>query len=396
MRKLRVGFPFCPRSNWLGGANYIRNLLFAIVVRRNNKVNPVLISSPEDVDASYVFLRGLENYAKQLSFAVVPFANRFPETSFGEILHEALWGRASYIETVLREHEIDLLSHFEIEGVEADFPFAGWIPDFQHRRRPEFFGSKEIEKRDFIFRRIASKSRLVFLSSQAALSDFQSDFPQYAAKGRVLRFVSYPFEKISSDEAQEIIAAYGIKDDFFYLPNQFWVHKNHSVVIEALSILRQRGRKCRVVATGSAEDYRHPGHYGNLLEKVKVLGVESEFHHLGVVPYRNVAALVKTASAIINPSFFEGWSSTVEEAKAMGQRMLLSDIPVHREQAGGKALYFDPSSPEDLADCICKTLSEDRLFVDEKRQDEIDSLLMERVRDFGNQYEAYVREALKV
>lgn len=33
----------------------------------------------------------------------------------------------------------------------------------------------------------------------------------------------------------------------------------------------------------------------------------------------------------VNPSFYEGWSTTVEEAKSIGVPLLLSDIPVHRE-----------------------------------------------------------------
>ena len=51
----------------------------------------------------------------------------------------------------------------------------------------------------------------------------------------------------------------------------------------------------------------------------------------------------------INPSFFEGWSTTVEEAKYRGKPILLSDLKVHREQAPAKGVFFDPNDPEDLA-----------------------------------------------
>ncbi len=39
------------------------------------------------------------------------------------------------------------------------------------------------------------------------------------------------------------------------------------------------------------------------------------------------------STALINPSQFEGWSTTVEEAKSLGVKMLLSDLEVHKEQA---------------------------------------------------------------
>ncbi len=61
---------------------------------------------------------------------------------------------------------------------------------------------------------------------------------------------------------------------------------------------------------------------------------------------------MRASAATINPSLFEGWSTTVEEAKAIGAPMILSNLAVHREQAGERAIYFDPHDPADLADRI--------------------------------------------
>ena len=57
------------------------------------------------------------------------------------------------------------------------------------------------------------------------------------------------------------------------------------------------------------------------------------------------------ANALLNPSRFEGWSTTVEEAKAVGTPMLLSDIAVHREQAP-QARFFAPDDALSLANEI--------------------------------------------
>jgi glycosyltransferase involved in cell wall biosynthesis len=61
-------------------------------------------------------------------------------------------------------------------------------------------------------------------------------------------------------------------------------------------------------------------------------------------------ALLGTSVALINPSCFEGWSTTVEEAKSFGAPLVLSDIEVHREQAGDTARYFGLDDPATLAD----------------------------------------------
>ena len=56
--------------------------------------------------------------------------------------------------------------------------------------------------------------------------------------------------------------------------------------------------------------------------------------------------------AVLNPSLFEGWSTTVEEARALQVPMVLSDLPVHQEQADGIARFFDRTSASSLADAL--------------------------------------------
>jgi glycosyltransferase involved in cell wall biosynthesis len=63
-----------------------------------------------------------------------------------------------------------------------------------------------------------------------------------------------------------------------------------------------------------------------------------------------VYALLRASLALVNPSQFEGWSTSVEEAKSFGVPMILSDLDVHREQAGGTASYFGVNDPAALAD----------------------------------------------
>lgn len=71
-----------------------------------------------------------------------------------------------------------------------------------------------------------------------------------------------------------------------------------------------------------------------------------------VLPYADVLGLMRTAVAVINPSLMEGWSTTVEEAKSLGAPLILSDIPVHREQASTIADFFDAQSPASLAQVL--------------------------------------------
>ena len=48
--------------------------------------------------------------------------------------------------------------------------------------------------------------------------------------------------------------------------------------------------------------------------------------------------------SLINPSKFEGWSSSVEQAKSMGKKIILSNINVHKEQNPRRGIYFEPNN----------------------------------------------------
>jgi glycosyltransferase involved in cell wall biosynthesis len=128
-------------------------------------------------------------------------------------------------------------------------------------------------------------------------------------------------------------------------PNQFWEHKNQVIVLEALHILKTKHPeiKFKVLFTGSLEVNRGKGLYiDKLKEKLKEYQIEDYIVFLGVIERSEQLTLIKHASAIIQPSLYEGWSTLVEEAKALNKFIILSDLPVHREQISKNVEFFDP------------------------------------------------------
>ena len=59
---------------------------------------------------------------------------------------------------------------------------------------------------------------------------------------------------------------------------------------------------------------------------------------------------MKNSYAIIQPSLFEGWSTVVEDAKALNKFIFLSDLNVHKEQNPKNASFFDATNEEDLVE----------------------------------------------
>lgn len=302
--------------------------------------------------------------------------------------------RDPLFERILRARGVVALSHSSQVWKSSNIAMLGWIPDFQHRRLPDYFSLRSRRQRDRIFRRICRKSTRVIVSSECARRDLAQFEAGAANRARVLRFVAEPPSADNVPKRAELEAAYDLPETYLHLPNQFWAHKNHLAVIEALAILRGRGQRTVVLATGETNDHRRPGHFESLMQRVRELDVSELFRPLGVVPYPHVIGLMRHAKAVVNPSEFEGWSTTVEEAKSLGKRVLLSDIDVHREQDPSGAWFFAPNRPDELAEGIASCITDrdesgDRLLAEQARE-----ALPTRRMEFARTYEAIIRDAV--
>lgn len=58
--------------------------------------------------------------------------------------------------------------------------------------------------------------------------------------------------------------------------------------------------------------------------------------------------LYQNAELVIHPALYEGFSLVPIEAMRLGTKVLISDIPVHREIAGASTYYFNLNKPEEL------------------------------------------------
>ena len=84
---------------------------------------------------------------------------------------------------------------------------------------------------------------------------------------------------------------------------------------------------------------------------------------MGDIPYKDVMELMRYSIAVINPSKYEGWSTSVEESIAMGKKIILSQIKVHIEQqvnsgANNNFYFFKLNDYKTLANYLKKLFEE--------------------------------------
>lgn len=383
---IHVAWSVPNNPEWVGGLNYFVNLAAALFSLPDRQVEPVLLGArAEELPAPLCTCRALP-------YPGLP-TGRWNPWRIMDAVQRRWLDNGGVLSRHLQRNAVRLLSHDRVLGRRSPVPALCWIPDFQHIHLPEFFSPQECRTRDAQFKNIATRAQAVVLSSEDARKDFARLFPEHAHKTHVLHFVAATSDA-GLPPLETVLNKYAVREPYLHVPNQLWAHKNHAVIVEALAILQQQGRCPLIISTGRTNDRRNPGYFPALQQKVKDNHLDERFRFLGLTPYSDMAVLMRGSVAMINPSLFEGWSTTVEEAKSLGKRLILSDIPVHREQNPERGLFFDPHNPEALADAVLTVMDTYDSETDREYMLAAAQKLPERIRTYGYDYQNIVMKVI--
>ena len=227
-----------------------------------------------------------------------------------------------------------------------------WFPDLQERRFPEFFAPEELNARHRRNTTWLSLHRHVMVSSEDVAGDLARYYGTDANHVHVVRFASFAKVGIGPADRQALRQVHGLPERYFICNNQFWRHKNHGLILDALSVLPADEPAPPVVFTGLEVDYRDPAYGPSIRERASAQGLDERVRFLGFIPRSDQLALMQGAIAVIQPSLCEGWSTVIEDAKAMGRSVLASDIAVHREQITRNVDFFGTQDPVRLAELL--------------------------------------------
>jgi glycosyltransferase involved in cell wall biosynthesis len=285
---------------------------------------------------------------------------------------------------------LQVLSEFDVAGPFLYPPdwlgtdaWVGYLFDCQHRRLAHFFSPEERAARDDQFAALLRAAPVVIVHSL----DVKADLLAYFAPVRG-EIVALPLSAAAEPtwfqlDPMKVREKYRLPEQYFLCSNQFWQHKNHGVILEALAIARAQNKPMSVAFTGQMYDYRNPNYISDLIARVDALGISGDCHFLGLIPKLDQIAIMRSACAIIQPTLFEGTPGglAVVDAIGVGQRVIVSDIPVNREIEEYVTEYFPPNDAGALFDAMCRLREQPspRLI-----QDRLLAEGLERRRHFGS------------
>jgi glycosyltransferase involved in cell wall biosynthesis len=346
-QRRKIALVYTYNENWIGGTYYVENLISALSQLPDEQQPELLIFSVNVADAER--LRQAVQYMHWSFHAIqlkLPFISRAVNKLSNILLKKPL------IRAVHREVGAELVFPLPLSWHRYFYKIPHhlyWIPDFQEHYLPEFFDSAELESRKREQKLMLDTAHNIVFSSQQVQRDFNVLYPGNYIAQYVLQFAVT--SRVTSEPEIECLARYNITCPYFICSNQFWKHKNHPVVLRALHELRHTHPDALVVFTGKNFDSRNPDYYSDLMNLHKELGLEPVAKFLGFIPRQDQLALMQGALAVIQPSLFEGWSTSVEDAKSLGVPLLVSELDVHKEQlmTYQAKRFFAPSDAHTLA-----------------------------------------------
>ncbi len=344
MKKINLGFVlnFHPVS-WNGGTYYIINLIEQI--KKASKKYETIILVGTNIDD-----KSLKVFKKTKILKSRLFNNNFFTRWINKLLI-LIFKKNFLLENFLLKNNINLLSHFLATGSKSKIKSTFWIPDFQEISNLKYISLlKKFLRRLNYFYNLVNVEKII-LSSETVKKDYNKLFPKFKDKSLVLKpFFNTP-QKIKN---KGILKKYNINKKFFLLPNQYWKHKNHFLILNALNKIKKKNKDIQIISTGYFKDHRYPEYTNTILEFIEKNSLSKNYKILGMIPYEDLMDLMQLSIAVINPSKSEGWSSTVEQAKSKGKLVLLSNLKVHKEQNPNRAFYFKVNDKNKISKILLK------------------------------------------
>ena len=229
--------------------------------------------------------------------------------------------------------------------------------DLEHRRKPyfpEISSNGEWLHRERSYRRELPKALAIITGTRMGKAHIERF---YGVDPAAVRVIPLPTPSFARDEASrpssEQLPA-GITGEFLFYPAQYWPHKNHLRLLEAVQTLHQRHQwNGMLVCCGSDK-----GNLNYLKKRATEFGIADRVQFLGFVKQSELIALYGHAVALTFVSYFGPDNLPPLEAFALGCPVIASAIEGAEEQLGSAALRVNPDRASEMADAVLRLKNE--------------------------------------
>lgn len=235
---------------------------------------------------------------------------------------------------------------FSLALLHSKKPFVYTLHDLQEYYYPANFSWTQRAFRRRAYLRLSDRAAAIICESEYVRSDIVRLLGVTKEKVSVITAppLGRPRAELSDVQLAEVRKRLGLEGRFFFYPAQFWPHKNHLRLIQALRTVVASEPDLKLVLTGKPRD-----EYETVMQAVRQAGLGPNVLHLGYIEQADLQSIYHLAIALVMPSLFESVSIPVYEAFQAGTPVLASDLLAIPEQVGEAGLLFDPLSSQSIA-----------------------------------------------
>jgi glycosyltransferase involved in cell wall biosynthesis len=246
------------------------------------------------------------------------------------------------------------------------------IHDLMHRYEGHFeeYQNGVIVERDKHYTMICKHSDGILVDSNIGKTHVIESYNIDSNKIFVLPFVP-PYYLLNSKEI-DICSLFNLPDKFIFYPAQFWEHKNHSILLKAIKVLKDRGVNINLVLVGSKKN-----NYNKVISEISEYCLEDNVKILGYVSNDEIYSLYKKAIAMTFVSLIGPTNIPPMEAMLCGCPLICSNAYAMPDQTGNAAILFDPLDVSGLATAI------ERIWTNESLRSELILNGLDKIKEYN-------------
>lgn len=337
----RIGLIYFFDNSWLGGLYYAQNLVYALGTLADE------------------FRPTIDVYChKENEFVELQKATNYPYLKLNlveDFKYKRLLRNALFFLNKKRAYNMDLFSILPEDSVVFPYNWGSepkkllhWIPDFQDKYFPQYFTKLNLKRRDESIRQVCKRGVPIVFSSCDSENDFKKFYPDFKNHETYVVHFAVNQPDFSDQKIDLLREKFSINGEYLLCANQFWGHKNHLFLFKSFKKALDEGWDKTLVCTGNFNGSKNKQYVEELLSYIKENSLERKILLLGIIKKQELLCLMKNSYAVVQPSLFEGWNTTVEDCKCMNKFIFLSDLNVHREQITKNVCFFNPKDEDDL------------------------------------------------
>jgi glycosyltransferase involved in cell wall biosynthesis len=226
----------------------------------------------------------------------------------------------------------------------------------------DLLGAAKRQLVPFFVRESARRSDHVLTLSNFAATQIQADTGIEPSKITVT-YLGGREEEAGPAELKwvEVAERYAIRKPYVVAFSSPFAHKNIPRLIDAFSRLPAVLPHWLVLIG-------HVADRGSLERAVRKAGLGERVVLAGYVPEAHVAPLLQNADLLVFPTLYEGFGLPLLEAQELGVPVACSRTASLPEIAGDSALFFDPTSVEEMTEAISRSLTDPGLRIELARK----------------------------